>query len=118
MARPFRATFRKSMQAQGRGGICSVELTELFEILMIVSFGVSWPLTVIKAYRSRTTKGTSLPFLLLIFTGYIWGIIGKLLAPAFKWYVMFFYVFNTVMVGINLILYVRNFKLDKLSANS
>ena len=49
-----------------------MELTELFEIFMIVSFGVSWPLTVIKAYRSRTTKGTSLPFLLLIFTGYIW----------------------------------------------
>lgn len=95
-----------------------MELTELFDIFMIVSFGVSWPLTVIKAYRSRTAKGTSLPFLLLIFTGYIWGIIGKLLAPSFKWYVLFFYVFNTVMVGANLILYMRNYKLDKLSAAS
>lgn len=94
-----------------------MEVTELFEIMMIVSFGISWPLTVLKAYRSRTTKGTSLPFLLLIFTGYIWGIIGKLLAPSFKWYVMFFYIFNAVMVGCNLILYARNYKLDRTAAD-
>ena len=88
-------------------------LPELLEIFMIVSFGFSWPLNVIKSYKARTTKGKSLAFLVLIFFGYICGIASKLLSPSFKWYVLFFYVLNIIMVGIDLILYVRNYKLDK-----
>lgn len=88
-------------------------LAELFEIIMIVCFGLSWPMNVIKSYRARTTTGKSLPFLLLIFTGYIFGITAKLIAPSFKWYVLFFYVLNLVMVGADLLLYWRNYKLDQ-----
>ena len=88
-------------------------MAELFEIGMIVSFGFSWPLNVIKSYKARTTKGKSLFFLILIFVGYIFGIASKLLAPSFKWYVMFFYVLNITMVGLDLLLYVRNYMLDK-----
>ncbi len=90
-------------------------MTEIFEILMIVSFGCSWPLNAIKSYKARTTKGKSLGFLLLIFTGYIFGITSKLLMDSFKWYVMFFYVLNFVMVGIDLLLYIRNYRLDKMN---
>ena len=86
---------------------------EICEILMIVCFGFSWPMNVIKSYRARTTKGKSLPFLLLIITGYVFGIIGKLLGGNFKWYVLFFYVLNLVMVSTDLALYVRNYRLDK-----
>lgn len=53
-------------------------MAELLEITMIVSFGVSWPMNVIKSYRARTTKGKSLAFLYLIFFGYIAGIASKL----------------------------------------
>ncbi len=88
-------------------------LAELFEIIMIVCFGLSWPMNVIKSYRARTTTGKSLPFLLLIFIGYIFGITAKLIAPSFKWYVLFFYVLNLVMVGADLLLYWRNYKLDQ-----
>ncbi|MBQ2959826.1 MAG: hypothetical protein IJE09_01200 [Oscillospiraceae bacterium] len=88
-------------------------MSEILEIMMIVSFGASWPLNVMKSYKARTAKGKSLGFLLLIFTGYIWGIASKLLAPSFKWYVMFFYVLNLVMVGLDLLLYIRNRRLDK-----
>lgn len=88
-------------------------MAELFEIIMIVCFGLSWPMNVIKSYRARTTTGKSLPFLLLIFTGYIFGITAKLIAPSFKWYVLFFYVLNLVMVGADLLLYWRNYNLDK-----
>lgn len=91
-------------------------MTELFEILMVVFFGVSWPVNVVKSYRSRTTKGKSLLFLLLIFVGYIFGITSKLLADSFKWYVLFFYILNFIMVGLDLILYFRNKKLDKAAA--
>ena len=44
---------------------------------MIVSFGASWPLNVIKSYKVRTTKGKSLAFLCLIFFGYIASLISK-----------------------------------------
>ncbi len=88
-------------------------MSELFEILMIVMFGASWPINAMKSYKARTTKGKSLPFLLLIFVGYIFGITSKLIAESFKWYVMFFYVLNFIMVGIDIMLYVRNYRLDK-----
>lgn len=98
-------------------------MSELLEITMIVSFGASWPLNVIKSYKSRTTKGKSLAFLLLIFFGYIAGIASKFTNDAYmqsfsqKWYVLFFYVLNLIMVGIDLILYFRNKKLDMESEN-
>ena len=88
-------------------------MSELLEICMIVSFGFSWPMNVIKSYKARTTKGKSLAFLLLIFFGYICGITSKLLAPSFKWYVLFFYVLNFIMVGADLVVYYRNYQLDK-----
>ena len=94
-------------------------MAEFLEILMIVSFGMSWPLNVIKSYKSRTTKGKSLAFLLLIFFGYIAGISSKLVNAdymaniAAKWYVLFFYVLNFIMVGTDLLMYVRNYRLDK-----
>lgn len=91
-------------------------MSELFEILMIVCFGFSWPMNVIKSYRARTTKGKSLPFLLFISVGYVFGIAAKLLAPSFKWYVLFFYVLNLCMVLADLALYVRNYRLDKEAA--
>ena len=97
-------------------------MSEIFEIIMIVSFGASWPLNVMKSYRARTTKGKSLPFLLLIFFGYIAGIISKLVNEAYmdaigeKWYVLFFYVLNFLMVGADLLMYVRNYRLDRKAA--
>ena len=97
-------------------------MAEIFEIIMVVSFGASWPFNVIKSYKSRTTKGKSLAFLLLIFFGYIAGIASKLVNEAYmaqfasKWYVLVFYCLNFIMVGIDLCLYVRNKKLDKEAA--
>ena len=94
-------------------------MSEILEIVMILSFGASWPINLMKSYKSRTTKGKSLLFLCLIFFGYIAGIISKFLNDAYmasfasKWYVLFFYFLNLIMVGSDLILYFRNLKLDK-----
>ena len=96
-------------------------MSEIMEVIMIVSFGASWPLNVIKSYKARTTKGKSLGFLLLIFFGYIAGIISKLINDSYmaniaqKWYVLFFYVLNLLMVGADLLLYARNKRFDKLN---
>ncbi len=97
-------------------------MAEILEIIMVVSFGASWPLNVMKSYKARTTKGKSLAFLLLIFFGYIAGIASKLVNETYmsqfaqKWYVLVFYCLNFVMVGIDLALYVRNKHLDNIAA--
>ena len=89
-------------------------LAEILEIFMIVSFGCSWPLNVIKSYKARTAKGKSIAFLLFIEFGYVCGITSKLINEnGFKWYVLFFYVLNFIMVGADLLMYVRNYRLDK-----
>lgn len=98
-----------------------MDMAEILEIIMILSFGASWPMNVMKSYKARTTKGKSLMFLCLIFFGYIAGIASKFTNEAYmasfatKWYVLVFYFINLTMVGIDLLLYIRNYKLDKLN---
>ena len=97
-------------------------MAEILEIIMIVSFGASWPMNVMKSYKARTTKGKSVAFLLLILFGYVAGITSKLVNEAYmasfaqKWYVLFFYVLNFIMVSADLCLYFRNKALDKRRA--
>ena len=94
-------------------------MSEILEIIMIVSFGMSWPANVLKSYRARTAKGKSISFLCLIFFGYIAGIASKFTNEAYmaafseKWYVLFFYILNFTMVGVDLALYFRNRRLDR-----
>ena len=94
-------------------------MAEILEVVMIVSFGASWPMNVMKSYKARTAKGKSVAFLCLILFGYVAGITGKLINPAFmatigeKWYVLFFYILNFCMVFTDLCIYFRNRKLDK-----
>lgn len=93
-------------------------MSEILEVVMIVSFGASWPMNVIKSWKARTAKGKSLAFLCLILFGYAAGITGKFMNPVYmaefaqKWYVLFFYVLNFVMISMDLIIYFRNKKLD------
>ena len=84
----------------------------ILETVMLVCFGFSWPLNVIKAYRAKTSKGTSLPFILLIITGYIAGISAKLISGQIN-YVLIAYILNLAIVSLNLIVYFRNVSLDK-----
>ena len=92
-----------------------MKIYELMEVFMIVAFGCSWPMNVIKSWKARTTQGKSLAFLLLILFGYVCGITGKLLAPSCKWYVLFFYILNFTMVSVDLVLYIRNYRLDRMA---
>ena len=87
-------------------------MTEIFEIIMLLCFGASWPFNVMKSYRARTATGKSPVFLCLVLIGYVAGVVSKLTAPSFKWYVMFFYILNFSMVFVDLMLYLRNRRLD------
>lgn len=87
-------------------------MSEIFEAAMVICFGISWPTSIIKSYTSRTAKGKSIIFLTFIITGYVCGIISKLVAGSLT-YVFIFYVLNLIMVSIDLVLYFRNKKLDR-----
>ena len=92
------------------------------EILMVALFGASWPFNIIRAYKARTTKGTSIWFTLLIAIGYVMGIVSKLTAAAahgagywtfLKIFAFVFYCINLCMLIIALLIYFRNKKLDE-----
>ena len=59
-------------------------MANFFETLMIVCFGVSWPASIAKSYRARTTQGKSLLFLCLLALGYICGITAKLISHTYN----------------------------------
>ena len=52
-------------------------VAEIFETIMIISFGISWPLSIVRSVRSKSTKGKSLLFMCFIAFGYVCGIIAK-----------------------------------------
>jgi len=73
-----------------------------FEAIMLVCFGLSWPMSILKTYRVKNPAGKSVTFLWLIIVGYLSGIIHKILAGA-DW-VIWLYVLNTIMVATDLFL--------------
>lgn len=89
-----------------------LDIAAICETMMLVCFGFSWPLNVIKAYKARTAKGTSLPFILLIITGYVFGIVKKVLRCEFD-LAFFFYILNIIIVSLNVVVYFRNVALDR-----
>lgn len=91
---------------------CFMVLAEIFEMLMVISFGVAWPTSIMKSIRSKTSKGKSLLFMVVVFFGYIFGICSKLTAGYIS-YVLVFYVINLFMVGTDIVLFFINRQRDK-----
>lgn len=93
------------------------KMSELLEALMVISFGISWPMSIMKSYTSRTAKGKSLFFLLMVLFGYGAGIASKLVSGKIT-YVFVFYVLNFIMVGIDTTIYFKNRKFDRASVST
>ena len=98
-------------------------MTDFLEVLMILCFGLSWPISIRKSWTSRTAKGKSLNFEFFIWIGYIFGITRKFLlfsaanatGSSLDWLFYlgwFFYVLNFVEITIDMALFFRNVKLD------
>ncbi len=84
----------------------------LCETIMIICFGLSWPNNVLKSIRSRTAKGKSLSFLLLVELGYTAGIIGKIISHTWNLATVLYFI-NFAMVRTDICLYCRNARLDR-----
>ena len=77
----------------------------VFEALMLICFGLSWPISVVKTLRTKSVSGKSPLFIGVIILGYIFGLTHKLLY-SIDW-VIYLYVFNLVVCSIDFILYYR-----------
>lgn len=77
----------------------------VFEILMLVCFGVSWPLSIAKALRTRQVSGKSPAFMVVVCLGYLSGIMHKIYFDL-DW-VVSLYALNFLMVAVDLSLYLR-----------
>lgn len=92
-----------------------MSITTICETIMLICFGLSWPLSIAKSLQSKTAKGKSVFFQIAILVGYAAGITGKFAAGNFT-YVTWLYVFNISMVAFDLFLYFRNLEADKRRA--
>lgn len=82
-----------------------------FEIVMLVCFGAAWPFSIHKSYVSRSSKGKSFPFLVIVIIGYISGIAHKIHYHPDG--VMYLYAFNMLMVATDAALYIRNARIER-----
>ena len=78
----------------------------IFEIIMLLCFGAAWPFSIYRSYRSESVKGKSLVFLIIVFTGYISGIIHKIINNYDA--VIYLYGINSLMVLADSLLFIRN----------
>jgi len=92
-------------------------MQNLLETVMLICFGLSWPINLVKIIKARTAKSTSLPFLLLITVGYIAGVAAKFIGNNIN-YVLIAYFINLLFVVLNIIVYFRNKSLDKRNMNN
>ena len=79
----------------------------VLESIMLICFGISWPISVYKSYKSKSTEGKSMIFLLAIMIGYIAGITAKVAGGAIN-YVLIIYIFNLIVVSTDFVLYFVN----------
>ena len=91
-------------------------MSEILEAAMVVCFGISWPINIHKLYRTRSTKGVSVLFYEIIFIGYLFGLTSKGIKAArhipTPWYIWLIYSLNTVLVGVGILLYFRNRRIE------
>jgi len=86
-------------------------MNKIFELGMLILFGISWPVSIYKSYRSKAVGSKSVIFLFAVILGYLSGIINKFINGLD--YVTVFYFINMVMVSIDACLYFRNKKLER-----
>ena len=86
----------------------------IFEIGMLACFGVSWPVSISKSVKSKSTKGKSLLFLVVILSGYVFGIVHKIMYS--RDIVLILYILNFFMISIDIMVFLKNKKREEICA--
>lgn len=75
----------------------------IWEVLFLLCFAVSWPVSIAKSIRTKVVIGKSPLFMSFVILGYIFGIIHKALYS--NDIVIYLYIFNAILVATDLALY-------------
>lgn len=87
-----------------------------FEAIMILCFFAFWPISVRRAWRAKTARGTSITSYILALVGYASGITYKFLHN-YDW-VTVLYCINALIIIIGILVYLRNKRLDNRTEKS
>lgn len=75
----------------------------IFEVIMLICFGLSWPVSIAKTIRTKTVAGKSPMFMCIVIAGYASGIMHKVFY-SFDW-VIWLYAINLLLVAADMSLY-------------
>lgn len=89
-------------------------MSQFLEALMLICFGISWPISLAKSLKAKTARSTSLSFILLIMFGYAAGICAKIINHA-TGYIIWVYIINFLVVSCNLAVYFINRRRDRMA---
>ena len=74
----------------------------IFELIMLICFGASWPFAILKTIRVKNPTGKSYLFLALVVIGYVAGCLHKVV---YKYdFVFWLYFLNGVLVLTDIVL--------------
>jgi len=87
---------------------------KIFETIMLLCFGLAWPFSIYRLWKTKTSAGKSMFFLCIVLLGYMSGILFKIYGVLDE--VIFLYVLNSILVSIDLALtmkYRKNYELNQ-----
>jgi hypothetical protein len=77
----------------------------IFEGVMLICFGASWPISILKSIRVKEVTGKSPLFLVIVAIGYVSGIVHKVLFS--RDWIIILYIINLIMILTDLALYIH-----------
>ena len=78
---------------------------DIFEAVMLICFGCAWPISIYKTWKTKSSSGKSLIFLVVIIIGYIAGFLFEILGELND--VVYLYILNLIMVFTDLTLSIK-----------
>ena len=81
-----------------------MDVGEICEGVMMLTFGLSWPMQIIKTIKTKNPMGKSFLFMGLVLLGYLAGLASRAFDGEFFEPVTALYVLNTLMVATDLTL--------------
>lgn len=84
----------------------SSSLSQLFELEMLVAFGLSWPFAIARTWRAKRVDGKSPHFMFIVILGYLFGIAAHLVEGTKLW-LCAVYLLDIALVSTDLALYFK-----------
>jgi hypothetical protein len=78
---------------------------KIFETIMLICFGLAWPFSIYRIWKTKTSTSKSMFFLCIILLGYISGIFFKIYGTLDE--VICLYILNSALVAIDMALTIK-----------